>query len=111
MYDEYRVVPIICNWTTAPVSQTTGFSPIRPFSSLMAVTFIRTYYARGGQVLRPLRLDSNCSFSDDRFQPDTAIFKTDGSDVFAYILCTWWSEKQEQWSPVTNNKNKKIYCT
>ena len=49
MYDVYLVVPIICNW----------------------------------------RL---CScFSDDRFQPNTAIFKSDGSDVYAYILCTWWS--------------------
>ena len=46
--------------TTAPVSQTTGFSPIRPFSSLMAVTFMRTYYARGGRVLWPLKLNSNC---------------------------------------------------
>ena len=36
----------------------------------------------------------HCScFSDDRFQHDTAIFKSDGSDVYAYIglLCTWWS--------------------
>ena len=34
----------------------------------------------------------HCScFSDDRFQPDTAIFKSDGSDVYAYILCTWCS--------------------
>ena len=34
----------------------------------------------------------HCScFSDDRFQPDTAIFKSDGSDIYAYILCTWWS--------------------
>ena len=34
----------------------------------------------------------HCScFSDVRFQPDTAIFKSDGSDVYAYILCTWWS--------------------
>ena len=34
----------------------------------------------------------HCScLSDDRFQPDTAIFKSDGSDVYAYILCTWWS--------------------
>ena len=34
----------------------------------------------------------HCScFSDDRFQPDTAIFKSDGNDVYAYILCTWWS--------------------
>ena len=33
----------------------------------------------------------HCScFSDDRVQPDTAIFKSDGSDVYAYILCTWW---------------------
>ena len=48
----YLVVPIICNWSPlAPVSQTIGFSPIRPFSSLVAVTFMRTYYARGGQVL------------------------------------------------------------
>ena len=46
----YLVVPIIYNWTTPPVSQTTGFSPIRSFSSLMAVTFMRTYYAHGGQV-------------------------------------------------------------
>ena len=28
----------------------------------------------------------HCScFSEDRFQPDTAIFKSDGSDVYAYI--------------------------
>ena len=47
----------------SPVSKMTGFSPIRPFSSLMAVTFMRTYYARGGQVLRPLRVYSNCSLS------------------------------------------------
>ena len=34
----------------------------------------------------------HCScFSDDWFQPDTAIFKSDGSDVYAYIICTWWS--------------------
>ena len=34
----------------------------------------------------------HCSrFSDDRFQPDMAIFKSDGSDVYEYILCTWWS--------------------
>ena len=33
----------------------------------------------------------NSCFSDDRFQPDTAIFKSDGSDVNAYMLCTWWS--------------------
>ena len=34
----------------------------------------------------------HCScFSDDRFQPDTATFKSDGSDVYAYILSTWWS--------------------
>ena len=34
----------------------------------------------------------HCScFSDDQFQPDTAIFKSDGCDVYAYILCTWWS--------------------
>ena len=30
----------------------------------MAVTFMRTYYARGGQVLWPLKLDSNCSSYD-----------------------------------------------
>ena len=35
----------------------------------------------------------HCScFSDNRFQPDTAIFKSDGSDVYAYILCTWCSQ-------------------
>ena len=28
----------------------------------MAVTFMRTYYSRVGQVLRPLRLDSNCLY-------------------------------------------------
>ena len=48
----YLVVPIIFKLeTTAPVSQTTGFSPIRPFTSLMAVTFMRIYNAHGGQVL------------------------------------------------------------
>ena len=37
-------------------------------------------------------IGDHCScFSDDRFQPDTVIFKSDGSDVYAYILCTWWS--------------------
>ena len=35
--------------------------------------------------------DHCSSFSDDRFQPNKAIFKSDGSDVYAYILCTWWS--------------------
>ena len=30
-------------------------------------------------------------FSGDRFQLDTAIFKSNGSDIYAYILCTWWS--------------------
>ena len=35
---------------------------------------------------------AHCScFSDDWFQPDTAIFKSDDSDVYVYILCTWWS--------------------
>ena len=34
----------------------------------------------------------HCScFSDVRFQPDTAIFKSDDSDVYAYVLCTWLS--------------------
>ena len=34
-----------------------------------------------------------CScFSDDRFQLNTAILKSDGSDVFVHILCTWWSQ-------------------
>ena len=34
----------------------------------------------------------HCScFSDDWFQSDKATFKSDGSDVYAYILCTWWS--------------------
>ena len=37
-------------------------------------------------------IGDHCScFSDDRFQPNTAILKSDGSDVYAYILCTWWS--------------------
>ena len=38
-------------------------------------------------------IGDHCScFSDDRFQLNTAILKSDGSDVFVYILCTWWSD-------------------
>ena len=33
---------------------------------------------------------SSC-FLDDRLQPNTGIFKSDGSDVYAYILNKWWS--------------------
>ena len=70
----------------------------------------------------------HCScFPDDRFQPNTAIFKSDGSDVYAYILCTWWSgvairlENGRVWAETgrlrnrssglqfKNNRNNKIY--